>query len=186
VIPTEYETEMRKALRNDLDWHQATATPEAAAKAKAWLIESKASVLNQLSMRRSDYKVAMTGHDKWSPEGRRIVAEYHAWRAKAMGFQALVDKRLREMKTWASRPASDSFKVRAEAHADYMQKQLYYVQRSLFQVADAIAGFNDGEVTGAELVKLLDTVTVPHDGADTRTLQQVLDAMAAKKEEAAA
>lgn len=73
--------------------------------------------------------------------------------------------------------------ARAATHADYMQKQLFHVSQSLFALADAVAGLNDGEVSPAELVRMLDELTVPHSGTGTRTLQQVLDSMAEKAEQ---
>lgn len=180
----EYSALMKKALTNELHWHGMTATPIEAREVRDWLEETLIRLKRDFELRKAEMQLATARHPKSTRTYWQEVEKYEEWRIRAMRFRHLCEDRLRELKKThllrGGGPAKPTAVQKAQAHSEYMNRQLSHVTNSLIELSAAVESFERGETTTRDLASRLDQLTVPHSGVSTRTLRQLLVAKAAK------
>lgn len=157
-------------------WLQATATPELAARARAWLIQAKAEVEQDIGTRRQQMTAAVGGLALDHPTRKKAEAEFFDWRNKARAFRRLVERRLLEISDVVRQNDIERRNRNREINSELDQ-----TSAALFRLAGAVEAAASGQVDLGEVDALLDQLTVPHGhNGDTRTVRQVLAARTAK------
>lgn len=176
----EYDALMKKALTNELHWHGLTATPIEAREARDWLEETLLRVKRDFEYRKAEMQIATARHPKRTRAYWQEVERYETWKLRAMHFRNLCEDRLRELKKShllrAPGAAKPSALQKAQAHSEYMNRQLQHIQTSLVRLTDAVAAFEAGDLALKDLAASLDVLTVPHDGDGEITLRELLAA----------
>lgn len=174
----EYDALMKKALTNDLHWHGLTATPIEAREARDWLEETLLRVKRNFEIRKAEMNLLTARHPRRTPAYYREVERYEDWKIRAMHFRNLCEDRLRELKKshllrhpGAAKPSALQ---KAQAHSEYMNRQMQQISTSLIKLAEAVATFEAGEISTKDLAANLDTLTIPHNNDSTITLRELL------------
>lgn len=180
----EYDALMKKALTNEIHWHGLTATPPEARQARDWLEDTLSRIKTDFELRKAEWGLVVARERVGSKVYRQEMEKYESWKIRAIRFRTLVEKRQRELKrSHLVRGGNDKPSVitKAQAHSEYMNRQLHHVTESLTKLAAAVDKFESGSATTRELAACLDSLTVPHDGNGQRTLRQMLAAKDAKR-----
>ncbi|HEU4544473.1 MAG TPA: hypothetical protein VFR23_25305 [Jiangellaceae bacterium] len=176
----EFETMIRKALRQPQWWDEITAQESDATEVlgvlRKWSDQVKTDLkLSRLKLAEAEANRAIGGIR--DGDFKRLRHEQLAWRRKAEGFQAVLTVRIDEL---TKRLNVQTERVRnAATHQEHAQKRAQYRQ-NLRLLAAAIYLHQSEEITDADLYSLLDNVTLPindrgsHEYYDL-TLRQAID-----------
>jgi hypothetical protein len=177
VTEDEYSALMKKALTNELHWHGLTATPPEAQQARDWLEDTLSRVKRDFEVRKAEWNLVTAREMRGSKAYRRELERYELWKISAIRFRNLCEDRLRELKRshlvrgGNAKPAAVT---KAQAHSEYMNRQLHHTSTSLVKLAEAVATFEQGDMSPRDLASCLDDLTVPHGGDGEKTLRELL------------
>jgi hypothetical protein len=179
VTEDEYAALMKKALTNELHWHGLTATPPEAREARDWLEDTISRVKRDFELRKAEWNLVCAREMRGSKVYRREMEKYETWKISAIRFRSLCEDRLRELKRShlvRGGNAKPSAVTKAQAHSEYMNRQLQHISTSIVKLTEAVAEFEQGEMSPKDLASRLDTLTVPHGGDGEMTLRELLAA----------
>jgi uncharacterized protein YdiU (UPF0061 family) len=181
----EYNDLMRLALGSDVHWQAQTATHEGTEEIREWLLTTLRKIGRDTQAKQADLSAAKASHGPRSSTYRNALRDFSKWRGSAVRFTKMVEERLDQLPSQRSAaravakaersPRPDEL-VKAQAHAEYVEKQKQHTFSSLVELARAVAAFESGESTVNDLAGKLDALTVPHGGNEGpgRTLRELL------------
>lgn len=163
----EFSDLMRKAMRDPRLFEELTVTAEGEDEAYNWLITARKKVNDDLGRRRMDRSILGNQYQSGSVPHRdytKILAEDAAWRKRALGFQAVLDRHIDMLKTRGRN---------RNVSRNNDERDLF--RRSLLRLAQAILAHQAERITDGELYGLLDDIKMPHGLDGERSLRDVVN-----------